>query len=115
MPRAARPAGFQVPAGITSVSAATALARARDRRPGMCPGGRRTAGCLARVAAAESAVVAVGCAAGELDNGLAGGRRRLSPDGSQMPALGERSLRGMGAEWYFVPAIMPWAGRGVMG
>ena len=32
-----------------------------------------------------------------------------------MPALGERSLRGMGAEWYFVPAIMPWAGRGVMG
>jgi hypothetical protein len=39
----------------------------------------------------------------------------FSPDGSQMPALGERSLRGMGAEWYFVPAILPWAGRGVMG
>ena len=60
-------------------------------------------------------MVAVVARLGELGNGLAGTRRRLSPDGSQMPALGERSLRGMGAEWYFVPAIMPWAGRGVMG
>jgi cytoskeletal protein RodZ len=32
-----------------------------------------------------------------------------------MPALGEHSHEGMGAEWYFVPAIMPWAGRGVIG
>jgi Helix-turn-helix domain/RodZ C-terminal domain len=48
-------------------------------------------------------------------NGLAGEERWSSPDGSQMPALGERSVGGMGAEWYFVPAIMPWAGRGVIG
>src|SRR5258708_15247372 len=32
-----------------------------------------------------------------------------------MPALGERSLRGMGAEWYFVPAITPWPARGAIG
>ena len=38
---------------------------ARDRRPGTCRGGRRTTGCLARVAAAESAMVAV---AGRLGN-----------------------------------------------
>jgi hypothetical protein len=38
---ACRPAGFQVPAGITSASAAAAPGRAGDRRPGTCPGGRR--------------------------------------------------------------------------
>jgi hypothetical protein len=32
-----------------------------------------------------------------------------------MPALGERSLMGMGAEWYFVPAITPWPARGAIG
>jgi cytoskeletal protein RodZ len=48
-------------------------------------------------------------------NGRAGGQRWSSPDGSQMPVLGERSMGGMGAEWYFVPAVMPWAGRGVIG
>src|SRR5712692_1896583 len=32
-----------------------------------------------------------------------------------MPALGERSLRGMGAEWYFVPASTPWPARGAIG
>jgi hypothetical protein len=48
-------------------------------------------------------------------NGRAGGQRWSSPDGSQIPAPGECSRGGMGAEWYFVPAIMPWAGRGVIG
>ncbi len=32
-----------------------------------------------------------------------------------MPALGERSRWGIGAEWYFVPAITPWAGPGAIG
>jgi hypothetical protein len=32
-----------------------------------------------------------------------------------MPAPGERSLRGIGAEWYLVPAITPHAGRGAIG
>jgi len=56
-----------------------------------------------------------GFAVADPGSGRAGRRRRSSPDGSQMPALGERSAAEMGAEWYFEPAIMPWAGRGVIG
>ena len=79
------------------------------------PGRPEDCGLSGSRAAAESAMVAVVSRLGALGNGLAGGRRLFSPDGSQLPALGERSVRGMGAEWYFVPAIVPWAGRGVMG
>ena len=32
-----------------------------------------------------------------------------------MPALGERSLWGIGGEWYSVPALTPWAGRSAIG